>query len=127
MPAFTYTLTTGPSLLRSDGAIVPADPANVDYQAYMAWVVAGNSPAPVPVPPNPATIDAAAFFARFTTSEQAAVQAACDANSQLGVVLTLGLAQGFVTLTSPLLAQWMGGLVSAGALTSARVTAITTP
>jgi hypothetical protein len=30
----------------SDNAFIPFDPANVDYQAYLAWVEAGNEPLP---------------------------------------------------------------------------------
>lgn len=34
----------GQIILRmSDGAYIPFDPANTDYQAYLAWVAAGNS------------------------------------------------------------------------------------
>ena len=62
--AYTYTLTSGTSILRSDGAIIPAIasvsaqgnegearyiPAvagNADYDAYLAWVTEGNTPAP---------------------------------------------------------------------------------
>ena len=49
-----YKLTDNTSILRvSDGAFIPADPANSDYQEYLEWVEEGNTPEAADVPPDP--------------------------------------------------------------------------
>lgn len=42
----TYSLNVFGTIVRSDGATIPADPSNADYRAYEAWVAAGNAVTP---------------------------------------------------------------------------------
>lgn len=47
-----YQLTSSTAIFRtSDSLWIPADPDNKDYQAYLAWVAAGNTPDPY-IPPS---------------------------------------------------------------------------
>ena len=34
----------------SDNAFIPFDPANTDYQEYLKWLEAGNTPLPADTP-----------------------------------------------------------------------------
>ena len=47
-----YQLTTNPKCVKrlSDNAFIPFDPANTDYQAYLAWLAEGNEPLPAEAP-----------------------------------------------------------------------------
>lgn len=52
-----YTLTqTGFILRDADGACIPNDPANADYQVFVAWKAGGNTPTPY-TPPAPTSTD----------------------------------------------------------------------
>ena len=43
----TPTQTTPTHVQRLiDGAVIPFDPDNTDYQAYLKWLEAGNQPLP---------------------------------------------------------------------------------
>ncbi len=46
-----YQLTKYEVILRlADNAFIPPDPANTDYQAYLAWLAEGNEPLPADEP-----------------------------------------------------------------------------
>ena len=57
---YTYALTSNTTILRSDGASIPPDPANSDYVQYLAWVAEENTPTPYtpPAPAIPQTVSA---------------------------------------------------------------------
>jgi hypothetical protein len=47
----TYQLTATNYILHTEtGMWIPQDPANTDYQAYLAWLSEGNTPLPAPEP-----------------------------------------------------------------------------
>ena len=48
LPNDTLTGQSTQSIKRLlDGAFIPFDPANTDYQEYLKWVAEGNTPEPV--------------------------------------------------------------------------------
>jgi len=67
-----YQLTTGNAILRTaDNAFIPPDPANTDYQTYLEWLEAGNTPEPAPEPePVPELTPAEKLAASGLTVEE---------------------------------------------------------
>lgn len=120
----TYDVTATSAVRRSDGAFIPADPANKDYVEYLAWVAEGNSPTPLPAPLPPTTLTPYEFLELFTPSEQLAIQTVCNSNMALLVGLTTGIASGSIDLTSASVINWVNAVSTAGAITGARASAI---
>lgn len=49
-----YKLTPYTTIIRlSDGAFIPNEPSNCDYDEYLAWLEAGNKPEPADPVPQP--------------------------------------------------------------------------
>ena len=124
-----YQLTTaGTSIVRvADGAVIPEDPANKDYQAYLAFIAGGNTALPAPVPPPPTTLTINQFVNRLTPTDHGALATMAQTNAQILLWLARGAAANDVDLTSPQTAGGLELLVSVGVITSARMTAILTP
>ena len=144
--AATYVLVCGPSSCTApDGTTQAAGTAlgRIVWDGTTPYTTpAGEQAVPYtnqtiyqPVVPHPTSITSAAFLARFTAAEQAAVQAAAAAQpGTIGVGLTIGMVEGTVNLSgcptacqNTQLKTWMDGLVTAGAITSARESVILTP
>lgn len=68
-----YQLTAGGVRREADGALIPNDAANADWQRYLAWVADGNAADPIYEPPlAQAKADAARLVNDQARAERAA-------------------------------------------------------
>lgn len=108
-----YQKTHGTAILRKDdGALIPADESNSDYQAYLSWLDAGGVPEPADAPTlaelkatKNAEINASRLAANFSTFAHGGKQFACDQLSRSDIDGT----NGFVSLYGTLPPGWPGG------------------
>ncbi len=100
MAAYQLTVSGVAITRASDGAFIPMVPANEDYQVYLAWIAAGNTPDPVPTVPAPtltqlhvyATTKAAQLLSATRSYTAAGVTMKADASAAT-IANLLALAQ----------------------------------
>lgn len=122
-----YALTNGIMVVRTaDGAMVPpTDAGNPDSIAYRAWVAAGNTPDPAPVPSVPSTvISSLVFISRFSPAEEQAIMTASQTSWAITLWITQMSAAGTIDVANTMVLAGMAALVTAGLITSERSTQI---
>ena len=128
----TYTIgsptifNSAPIIRDSDGAHIPSDPGNLDYQAYLAWVAQGNTATSYipPAPPTQTVIASEDFINRFNPTEEQAIMTAAQSSWQVNLWITKMTAAPSVDVTNPITINGMAALVVAGLITSARSTQV---
>jgi hypothetical protein len=116
----------------ADGSFIPADPRNVDWQAYQAWLAAGNAPNPAPTPPAPvptallwqleAVCNGPPASLGFTPPTWAQVQAAVQAQASAALTAFFNVGTNAIPADSKTLLALAAAVPSP--LTAAQVTAL---
>jgi hypothetical protein len=114
MADYRLTQTEGVVIRATDGASIPLDPDNRDWQAFNAWVTAGGVPDPYVAPPLPVPISISdrQFFQQLAlvgTITQA------DALSAVKVGTIPPALQGFVDAISDPAKKFAANMLLAGA------------
>lgn len=81
-----YRLTSIGIVIRlADEANIPPDPANRDYQAFLAWQAAGNNPEPALAPELPAEDTPRDILAEFDALKATLVERAVITAEEAGI------------------------------------------
>lgn len=117
-----YKLTSHTSITRlSDGAFIPADEANSDYQAYLAWLEEGNAPEPAEQTPTTyPQFRGNEKLDLFTPAEQLAVVTATMTDPVVKLMYDRLLGAAYLTYEDAETEQGLQLLVDKGLLTPER-------
>jgi hypothetical protein len=130
----TYTLIVNSTGVTRDvdSASIPADAGNADWRAYQAWLAAGNTPNPAPVPPTPvptallwqleAICNSAPISLGFTPPTWPQVQAAVTAQNDPALTAFFAVGMNPIPANSITLARLAAAVPAP--LTAAQVTAL---
>ncbi len=113
----SYTLSTSGVVRDSDGASIPNDPRNADWQAFQEWQQAGGVPNPaLPQEAPPVELRALDLLALFTPAQQDAVIASTD----IGVCKFrfLALAANNIHLADQRVSAGLDACIAAGIITT---------
>jgi hypothetical protein len=127
-----YQLTAGTGVVRaSDGATIPNDPRNADWQAYAAWLAKGNAPDPAAAPPAPPYVPPSPrqWLERLAPATQANIAKAALADATGATLLWLLKAAGnpAIDVTNADTNSGVSTMQSAGVISAAEATALLTP
>ena len=105
----------------SDNKIIPADSYDSDYQEFLAWVIAGNTPEPAdPIPEPPKVMTSLQFFELFTEQEQLEIVTATMTNPLVKLWYDKLIAATEVNFSDPRLEAGLNNLVAVNLISEER-------
>jgi hypothetical protein len=115
-----YSLTQSGSILRADGANIPADESNRDYHAYLAWVAEGNTPAPYVPPVLSLRQESDIVLQRMTPEERDSLFTARRTSATVDYFITRASSTGIISEADPDFPSAVAALNAAGIVAAER-------
>lgn len=124
MGAYQLAVSGNGVIRETDSALIPNDPANLDWQTYLAWVAAGNTADPAGVVTPPIYLSPLVFMERLTTDEQTTIATAGQSNAGVFLFLIKLAGASYVDAADPQTIGGVNAMVTGGLLTAERAAQI---